>query len=387
MPNVLIADDQHSVLEALRMLLKGQGYRTEMVQSPAALLSALESNAASDFDVVLLDLNYSLDTTSGVEGLDLLSRIQAFDDTLPLVVMTGYGSMDLAIEAMRRGASDFIQKPWDNQQVLQTIARQIERRTKARAERKQHKLANEQIGELKELHQHLFPRELPHLPGIEMAAATQAARDVGGDFFHAEKCGEHKLAVAIADVAGKGVPAALLMANLQGTIKPLMAQAASPGQTCATVNTAICDVTVLGKFISLFYAVIDSEEQTITYSNAGHNPPLVVRANGATEQLMEGGAVLGHFPEWAYAEQSVPFRAGDRLLLFTDGVSEACDFNEEDFGDARLAEITRKLEKAGAAELHHALMAAVAQHCDGKFQDDATLVVVAAMKREAAEAA
>src|SRR5919206_4242856 len=147
MPNVLIADDQHNVLEALRLLLKGEGYRTEMVSSPGGLLQALES---SDFDVVLLDLNYTLDTTSGHEGLELLSRIQALDDSLPLVVMTAWGSMDLAIEAMRRGASDFIQKPWDNEQVLHTIQRQIERRSKIKAEKKQHKLANEQIGELKE---------------------------------------------------------------------------------------------------------------------------------------------------------------------------------------------------------------------------------------------
>src|SRR5947209_9598782 len=152
MPSVLIADGQHTVLEALRMLLKGNGYRSEMASSPATLLSALQS---SDFDVVLLDLNYSRDTTSGVEGLLLLSQIKAFDETLPMVVMTAWGSMDLAIEAMRRGASDFIQKPWDNQQVLQIIERQIERRRKATAERRQHKLADEQIGELKELHQHL----------------------------------------------------------------------------------------------------------------------------------------------------------------------------------------------------------------------------------------
>ena len=125
MPNVLIADDQHNVLEALRLLLKTEGYRTEMVSSPGGLLQALES---SDFDVVLLDLNYTRDTTSGIEGLELLSRIQALDDSLPLVVMTAWGSMELAIEAMRRGASDFIQKPWDNQQVLHTIQRQIKRR-------------------------------------------------------------------------------------------------------------------------------------------------------------------------------------------------------------------------------------------------------------------
>lgn len=374
MPNVLIADDQHTVLEALRMLLKTEGYRTELVSSPGSLLKAIESH---DFDVVLLDLNYTLDTTSGHEGLELLSRIQALDENLPLVVMTAWGSMDLAIEAMRRGASDFIQKPWDNQQVLHTLRRQIERRQKNRAERHQHKLENEQIGELKELHQHLFPREMPQVPGIEIAAGTRAARDVGGDFFHLEKCG-NKLAVAIADVAGKGLPAALLMANLQGTIKPLMGKAAPPARTCDRVNTAICDVTVLGKFIALFYAIIDPDAHTLTFTNAGHNPSLLVRRDGTVEKLSAGGAVLGHFPNWQYSEHTVTFAPGDRLLLFTDGVNEACNADEEDFGDERMAEIAKQYPELDAAALHEVITQAVTKHCDGRFQDDATLVVVAA---------
>ncbi|MBV8206242.1 MAG: SpoIIE family protein phosphatase [Acidobacteria bacterium] len=374
MPSVLIADDQHTVLEALRMLLKTQGYHAEMVSSPGGLLAALESG---EFDVVLLDLNYTLDTTSGQEGLELLSRIQALDENLPLVVMTAWGSMDLAIEAMRRGASDFIQKPWDNQQVLHTLQRQIERRRKNQAERRQVELETEQIGELKEIHQHLFPREMPQVPGIDIAADTRAFREVGGDFFHLEKCG-NRLAVAIADVAGKGLPAALLMANLQGTIKPLMALGSAPARTCAKVNGAICDVTVLGKFIALFYAVIDPGARTLTFCNAGHNPALLIREDGSSERLSAGGAVLGHFPNWEYSEHTVKFDPGDRLLLFTDGINEACNHAEEDFGEERLAELTRRHAGAGASALLEAIMQSVTAHCCGKFQDDATLVVLSA---------
>src|SRR5512132_1249002 len=108
---VLIADDQPDVLEALRLLLKGEGLESETVSSPAALLAALE---AGEFDVVLMDLNYARDTTSGQEGLDLLARIQGLDSALPGVVMAGWANVELAVEAMRRGARDFIQKPWDN---------------------------------------------------------------------------------------------------------------------------------------------------------------------------------------------------------------------------------------------------------------------------------
>lgn len=120
---LLIADDQRDVLEALRLLLKPEGFVIEAVTSPAGVLDALESR---DFDAALIDLNYTRDTTSGQEGLDLLSRIQANDSTLPVIVMTAWGSVDVAVEAMRRGARDFIQKPWENARLLTVLRTQVE---------------------------------------------------------------------------------------------------------------------------------------------------------------------------------------------------------------------------------------------------------------------
>ena len=122
-PRVLVADDQADVLESLRLLLKGEGYRTEAVTSPAAVLAAVE---ARDFDVAVIDLNYARDTTSGQEGLDLLARLQAVDSTLPVVVMTAWGSVEVAVEAMRRGARDFVEKPWENARMLAILRTQIE---------------------------------------------------------------------------------------------------------------------------------------------------------------------------------------------------------------------------------------------------------------------
>src|SRR5579871_2345905 len=122
-PCILIADDQPDVLEALRFLVKGEGYSAETVNAPAAAIDAVESR---DFDAVLMDLNYTRDTTSGQEGLDLLQRILALDSTLPVIVMTAWGSVELAVEAMRRGARDFIQKPWDNARVSAILKTQIE---------------------------------------------------------------------------------------------------------------------------------------------------------------------------------------------------------------------------------------------------------------------
>src|ERR1043166_6210924 len=122
-PTILIADDQADVLEALRFLVKGEGYSAEPVNSPGAAIDAVESR---DFDAVLMDLNYTRDTTSGQEGLELLNRIQTLDATLPVIVMTAWGSVELAVEAMRRGARAFIQKPWDNARLSAILKTQIE---------------------------------------------------------------------------------------------------------------------------------------------------------------------------------------------------------------------------------------------------------------------
>src|SRR5690349_13062990 len=120
---VLVADDQRDVLEALRLLLKPEGFAIETTSSPSGVLDAVQ---CKEFDAILIDLNYARDTTSGQEGLDLLSRIQAIDSTLPIIVMTAWGTVDLAVEAMRRGARDFIQKPWENARLLAILRTQVE---------------------------------------------------------------------------------------------------------------------------------------------------------------------------------------------------------------------------------------------------------------------
>ncbi|MGC2091441.1 MAG: response regulator, partial [Candidatus Acidiferrales bacterium] len=139
---VLIADDQTDVLEALRLLLKGEGYELELVNSPAALLAALSRGA---FDLVLMDLNYARDTTSGREGLDLLSQIHERDDLLPIVAMTAWGSVELAVEIMREGVRDFVLKPWDNTRLLRTVRAEIENGQLARNARKR-QAENEALG-------------------------------------------------------------------------------------------------------------------------------------------------------------------------------------------------------------------------------------------------
>jgi len=171
-PRILIADDQPDLLEALRLLLKGHGYVTESVTSPAALFGALSQK---NFDLILMDLNYARDTTSGAEGLDVLSRLHALENTPPIVVMTGWATVGLAVQAMQRGVGDFIEKPWVNARLLDILKTQIEKgranresqKNRVETARAQNKIATQlqqrenEIEEARGIQQGFLPREIP----------------------------------------------------------------------------------------------------------------------------------------------------------------------------------------------------------------------------------
>ena len=210
-PRILIADDQTHVREALQLLLKTEGFSTEAVSSPDGVMEAVQNRS---FDVLLLDMNYARDTTSGNEGLELLSRLRKFDNALPVVFMTAWGSVELAVEAMQDGVRDFVQKPWDNKKLLASLRRHIEEGRVLREKKLE-------IQDAREIQRRLLPGELPKLPGCEVHAFWKPANEVGGDYFDAIKLLDSSAAFCIADVAGKGLPAALLMSNMQASVRSL----------------------------------------------------------------------------------------------------------------------------------------------------------------------
>ena len=370
---VLVADDQPHVLDALQLLLKNHGYRTEAVTRPESVLQALRS---ADFDVVLMDLNYARDTTAGGEGLELVSQIRAVDQNLPLVVMTAWGSVDLAVEAMQRGASDFVQKPWTNGELLAKLEAQVERGHILRRAQRQH---SDELQEAREIQRNLLPKSIPQVRDYEIAGMTQPVRFVGGDYYDVVRVSKTQTVLCIADVAGKGMPAALLMSSLQAALKPLLWETLSPREVCRRLNRILCDIAPVGKFVSLFYAVLDSHEHRLTYCNCGHNPPMLVRADGSACELNAAGAVLGQFPDWIYEQSDLQLKPGDELLMFTDGLVEACNAAEEAFGEERLIRIAQKNAAMSAEQLKTLLMRSAAEHCGGQFQDDASLIVVKAL--------
>jgi sigma-B regulation protein RsbU (phosphoserine phosphatase) len=369
-PRVLIADDQHSVVEALRLLLKTAGYQTESVLSPPAVLDALENDS---FDALLLDLNYTRDTTSGAEGLDLLSQIQLLDRNLPVVVMTAWGNMELAVKAMQLGASDFILKPWENARVLASLQAQIARHTTARSERQR---LEQEFSEARRVQERLMMEEIPEFATLDVAAAWQPARMVGGDYCDVLKFSETLAGFCIADVAGKGLPAALLMANVQAAVRTLASPTREPGELCAQLNRILCQNTSADKFVTLFYGLIDTEAKKLVYCNAGHIAPRLLRPDGSLLRLEAGSPVLGEFIHWQATQGEVDFPDGARLVCVTDGILEAADARGEEFGDSRLDELLTTSASLTAEALRDRVMRAAAEHCGGQFDDDATVLAL-----------
>lgn len=369
---VLIADDQPQILEAIRLLLQGCGFSTEGVTQPAHVLRAL---AEHPFDIVLLDLNYSRDTTAGKEGLELVSQIRSIDKLLPVLAMTAWGSVDQAVEAMQRGAWDFVQKPWDNRQLLQKLQHLLSR---AQARRRVQLLSNEELRAAREIQDKLLPKQLPELAGYEIAATRQPLRFVGGDYYNVVRLSAQHTMLCMADVAGKGLPAALLMSSLQAALQPLIIQRLSPAEVCQRLNRILWELMPADKFISCFYAVLDTREKRLAYCNAGHNPPLLIRRDAGLIELNAAGAVLGEFPDWRYEQSDVQIRSGDTLLVFTDGLVEAVNADEESFGEDSVVRIMRGNHSSSAHDLMSLLIRAALQHCGGRFQDDVTAILLKA---------
>ena len=371
-PRILIADDQPDLLDALRLLLKSEGIEYDAVTSPEAALNALN---ARPFDLVLMDLNYTGDTTSGREGIDLLARVQAVDALLPVIVMTGWGSVDLAVEAMRRGVRDFVQKPWDNAQLLTTLHKEIEA---GRARRREDAAERRELSEALKIQQRLLPQEVPPIDGWEVSVSWQPASGVGGDCFDTIRFGDTRLAISIADVVGKGIPAALLMSNLQAAVRAFASEAVEPQALCHQVNRILCGNIAEGRFISFFYSVLDAPTGVMTYTNAGHYLPMLVRADGTVERLGAGGPVLGVLAHAEYEQAQVSIGQRDRLVMFTDGLTEARSDDDEEFGEERLLDAAVAHRTCSAPALQARLADTVATFTGGRLQDDATLIVLAA---------
>jgi len=374
-PHVLVADDQPDIVLALELLLRSNGYRVTGASSPGAALAAADAEPP---DIVLIDLNYTRDTTSGREGLDLLTRLGHTSPGTAVVVMTAWGTIDLAVEAMQRGAVDFVPKPWDNERLLRLLERHLATQ-QARAAAPAPAVAASDLARARRIQGRLLPRAGPRLASLDYAGLCREAGALGGDFYDFIEVEAGRLALVVGDASGKGVSGALLAAGLQATLRAqCRAPLDEPHALLARVNRLFHDGTALEHYVTLFFGLYDDATRCLRYVNCGHVPPFLARAGGV-ERLAPTGPVLGLLAEWEGTTGEVELRSGDVLVAVSDGATEAERSHDAlAFGDERLAAWLAARRGLEPEPLAAALAEAVAAWADGGLADDLTVLAARA---------
>ena len=297
--------------------------------------------------------------------------------TILLPLRTASGSLGYLLLGRKTDGEDYTS---DELNLLRTLARQIALAAENRQlleEQIEKKKLEEQLGIARGIQEGLLPGILPSIQGLELAARIRFCMDVAGDYYDVVPLQDGRALLAIGDVAGKGLGAALLMANLQASLRVVRNVGISLSAVVHEINGLVCENTPTNMFITFFVAIFDPESRRLTYVNAGHNPPLLLRGNGDIEHLVTGGLLLGVTPDSVYTEECVQLDEGDALFMFTDGVSEAMDRTKQEFGEDRIAAVARSnqdrpLEQA-LSRIEEDVIRFIGKD---RFEDDFTLLAV-----------
>lgn len=321
-PRVLVADDDDGIRGMLGAWLEGEGMLVETVGSGREAITRLQ---AAPLDLVVLDVEMP-----GTPGLDVLGFIREHRMDTAVIITTAYGSEDIVAQALRRGADDYLRKPFDWADVQaafdRTIARLMLSRQNAalRAGIEGHKQHLEkELARAAEVVAELLPLAPPEMRGFELAAACLSSRDVGGDFYDWEELAPGALSLTVGDVMGKGLPAALLMATARAVLRAVVRANDTVGVVQCTAQALDSDLARSGAFITLFHAQIDLNTGDVRYVDAGHGYVLLRRENGFVEELKPWGLPLGVDSNERYQSGLVRMQPGDTLVVYSDGLTEA----------------------------------------------------------------
>lgn len=371
---ILVVDDNQDLLLAIRLFLRDHAEVVDLESDPSKIPNRLSQ---IPYQLILLDMNFTQDTTSGQEGFYWLQQILKIRPLSKVVMITGFGDVEMAVESVKMGAADFVLKPFKNEKLLEICRRAIEPgRIMAPGEIEKHRLAKE-LATAHEVQDRLFPQTLPPLEGLDYTAICRPAMETGGDYYDFLSISPTSIGIAVADVSGKGVSAALLMANLQGRLQsfaPIRGRRLD--RLVADINESMCRATESARYATFFYALYEERRGTLTYVNAGHHAPMLFR-KGSSEpvRLRTGGMVVGLFPDTVYQQETVDLNSEDVLVLFTDGLVEASN-NQDEFGEPRISETVAKLTHLSALQIQNEVLARMAQFVAGtKPRDDMTLIV------------
>ncbi len=304
-------------------------------------------------------------------------------------IATGFTS---AVKALHRGTQRIIKGDLDfkidipNEDELGDLATSFNAMTlavkKGREEAIMRAHLESELETARKIQEKLLPREMPQLSGFEIAGTSLPSMQVGGDYFDFLDLGKGQLGIAIGDVSGKGIPAALLMANLQASLHAQALETGKVHEVVSRINNLLVRSTESNMFATFFYGLLDRNTSTFTSTNAGHNPPILMRTNGEIERLETGDLVLGFLPDQTYSQNTTSLQVGDVLVLYTDGITEARapeheTIEEKLFGEERLIEVIKTNASFSAREIQAAILKTVSAHTKDTPQgDDITLVVI-----------
>lgn len=334
-----------------------------------------------DIDVILSDINMP-----EMDGLTMLTRINEMrNPALKCIMVSAYGDMDNIRHAMNNGAFDFATKPIDLDDLQRTIDKAVEQIAYIRQSQKEHSQLVEIQGDLSVAHeiQHAilpqhFRLNINNAEEVNIHASMMAAKDVGGDFYDFFRIDENHFGFTIADVSGKGVPAALFMAVSRTLIKATGLRGIASNECMRIANDMLCGESVDSMFVTVFYGIYDIQTHTIDFTNAGHNQPYVIHNDGTIEPLpLAGNIALGAFDGMPYKNASYHMQPGDILTMYTDGVTEAINEAKVEYGDSRLENLLRTLAGSTSKEVVDAINASVKEYAGEEPQsDDITQLVI-----------
>jgi phosphoserine phosphatase RsbU/P len=382
MPNTILVVDDEPDLE----LLITQRFRKQIRERSLEFLFASNGEEAlrvldrqGSMDVVLTDINMPV-----MDGLTLLGKLNERFPLLKSVIVSAYGDMANIRTALNRGAFDFITKPIDFQDLSLTLDKSLQEalvRKQAAQDRDGLIALRKELDVARRIQESIVPRRFPPFPhrsDVAVHASMVPARSVGGDFYDYFFVDDHRLVFTIGDVTGKGVPAALYMAVTRTLLRATASRGLRPHECLAAANEALFEDIDAAMFVTCFHAVLDTRTGVVEFSNAGHNPPYVLRADGRVETTEEaGGFMLGAFPGAVYDHATLHLRPCDTLVLFTDGVSEAVGPLDELYGDERLVGCLEGLCRGPCDEFVRGVLADVQTFAAGTpAADDTTLLAI-----------
>ena len=334
---ILVVDDEPDLeplmLQRMRRDIRSGKYTFVFAQNGVEALEKL--NEDEDIDMVLSDINMPR-----MDGLTLLQQIPEVHPNIRSVIISAYGDMQNIRTAMNRGAFDFVTKPLDFDDLKVTIARtlrHLEEWREALSSRDKLVALQNELDVASKMQQSILPTQFPEGEKFELFGSMEPARNVGGDFFDVLTLDNDNVGLAIADVSDKGVPAALFMMSSRTLLKGAAIGLDEPGRVLGEVNDLLHEDNEAEMFVTMLYATYDTKTGQLTYANGGHNTPIVFHADGtSTEFPLTGGLALGLLPDFEYEQNTIHLAPGDTVVFYTDGVTEAMNSVEEEFGMARL---------------------------------------------------